>query len=51
MNEQNYELAKGLVPSRYIEQGKQARHAHENIIRNLLSQVVIPLNKMLLSLF
>jgi O-phospho-L-seryl-tRNASec:L-selenocysteinyl-tRNA synthase len=42
MNEQNFELAKGLVDGAYINQGAQSLKTRQNLFKVLLSQRKIP---------
>ena len=36
MNAESYKLCEKLIPATYVQQGREARHVHENKIRILL---------------
>ena len=42
MNEKNFELAKDLIPSTYVNQGRDAIKRRENLVTELLSHRKMP---------
>lgn len=42
MNEANFKLASTLVDGAYVDQARQARRVHEQLVKNLLAQRAIP---------